>query len=46
MGLGTQGRRDSGMWGRGDVKTLGLWMWDVGTRGRDKQKTPNFRAEL
>ena len=31
---GTRGRRDSGTW---DAKMLGLGMWDVETRGHDKQ---------
>ena len=50
---GTRGRGDVvGTWGRGgdvgtwDSKTLGLGMWNVGTRGRDKQTTPDFCAEL
>ena len=42
---GTWGRRDSGTW---DARTLELG--DVarraGTRGRDKQTTPNFRTEF
>ena len=40
---GTPGLGDAGTW---DAKTLGLGMWDVGTRGRDKQTTPDFCAEL
>ena len=38
---GTRGRGDAGTRRRGDVGTwdskAGLGMWDVGTRGRDKQ---------
>ena len=34
---------DSGTLGLGDVgKMLGLGMWDVEARGRDKQRTPDF----
>ena len=50
-GRGTRGLGDAGTRGRGDVgtwdsKTLGLGMWNVGTRGHDKQTTPDFCAEL
>ena len=37
---GTRGRRDSGTW---DAKMLGRGMWDVETRGHDKQ-TVHFGA--
>ena len=50
-GRGTRGRGDVGTWGRGDV---GLGTWERrgcrdlgrGTRGRDKQTTPDFFAEF
>ena len=40
---GTRGRGDVGTWGRGDV---GTWDSGCGTRGRHKQTTPDFCAEL
>ena len=52
---GTWGRRDSRTWGRGDAGTRGLGEVGreyvetrrrVGIRGRDKQITPDFCAEL
>ena len=56
-GRGDVGRGAAGTWdtetrvrggdvGTWDSKTLGLGMWNVGTRGRDKQTTPDFCAEL
>ena len=36
--VGTRGRRTQKRWGSGT--------WDVGTRGRDKQTTPDFCAEF
>ena len=51
MGLGDLGLEDVGTQGLGDArtrdaKTLGLGPWDVETRGRDKQTTPDFCAEF
>ena len=52
---GTRGRREAGTWGLGDVGTRGrgdVVREDFGTRrragirGRDKQITPDFCAEL
>ena len=42
MGAGTWGRGDSGTWGREDFGTQRR----AGIRGRDKQITPDFCAEL
>ena len=45
--VGTPGRRDSGTWGLGDVvrEDFGTRR-STGIRGRDKQITPDFCAEL
>ena len=48
---GTRGRGDAGTLGRGDVGTWGRgtrkrWDSGCGTRGRDKQTTPDFCAEF
>ena len=46
-GHGTWGRGDVGTWGRGDVGTWGRGTrGHAGTRGRDKQTTPNICAEF
>ena len=46
-GHGTWGRGDVGTWGRGDVGTWGRGtQGHAGTRGRDKQTTPNISAEF
>ena len=50
--VGTWGRGDVGTWGRGDVGKWGRGARDAetrgraGTRGSDKQTTPNFCAEF
>ena len=45
--VGRWGRGDVGTWGRGDVGTWGRWTrGHAGTRGRDKQTTPNICAEF
>ena len=52
LGLGTWGLGDVGMWGRGDEGTQGGGTQGRrnsetrGIRGRDKQITPDFCAEL